>query len=164
MNCGWTLWFWKPWTVLRGLTKSVFLFLFFYYYFLFYIYIYIYICFLYTYNHCWNFSTMVRCCQILSLHLHFFFFFFFFFFFSLSLSFFLSFFLSFCIFVVSTFLLFWSLLFFANESFYGLYEWKGEGGGVEGSREELAKNKLIYAKSTRLCSTIPPSPSIQTNH
>ena len=26
---------------------------------------------------------------------------------------------------------------------YGRFGWKGEGGGVEGSRVELAKNKLI---------------------
>ena len=25
-----------------------------------------------------------------------------------------------------------------------LFGWRGEGGGVEGSRVELAKNKLIY--------------------
>ena len=46
-----------------------------------------------TYRHCWSFSTMVRCSQILSLHLHFFFF-------SLSLSFFFSFFQRFCCFYI----------------------------------------------------------------
>ena len=65
--------------------------------------------FLDTYRHCWSFSTTVRCSQILSLHLHFFFFFFFFFF-----SLFLSFFLSFYVFAVSTFWVFWSLLFFCK--------------------------------------------------
>ena len=63
--------------------------------------------FFYPYNHCWSFSTTVRCWQTMSLHLHFFFFFF--------LSLFLSFFLFFCIFAVFAFLLFLkSLLFFAR--------------------------------------------------
>ena len=39
-----------------------------------------------------------------------------------------------------------SLLFiylFKNIQIYGLFGWRGEGRGVEGSRLELAKNKLI---------------------
>ena len=43
------------------------------------------------------------------------------------------------------------------EEFYGLFGWRGKGGGVEGSRVVLAKNKLIFcAKSTLLYSTLLP--------
>ena len=48
----------------------------------------------------------------------------------------------------------------------GLFGWKGEGGGVEESRVVYVKNKLILYQiySTLLYSTLPPSPSIQTDH
>ena len=35
------------------------------------------------------------------------------------------------------------LYFVVANDLYGLFGWRGEGGGVEGSRVELAKNKLI---------------------
>ena len=42
-----------------------------------------------------------------------------------------------------------------------LFGLKGKGGGVEESRVELAKNKLLLGQ---IYSTLLPSPSIQTDH
>ena len=46
------------------------------------------------------------------------------------------------------------------------FGWKGEGGGVEGSRVEFVENRLILGQiySTLLYSTPPHFPSIQTDH